>query len=1618
MNKIIKYITIFFCMTSYLYAATPITSKKKKQSIATVALQSNKALSVSTPIQSALVTSSPSNVITLSASPTSSSNVPVPLPGTASSSQTPVGSNQNIDSVIETTLQQFFSVFPDPANPACALLPSLDKAVTHFYNDTLHLPPVVMDAIRRLYALMQGLVVDTVLQSEQQTINNLQQQIAIATSKKDPLLAKYQSQLTQAKNDYQSKKNGLDSSIIKLCVQSPLWQKYLKSLIASSFDYEKLLLSNVHDEEKQLFTYIPQFEVAYYTQCFQDLRINSEIVRVFLVITEIVRARAIAQSVEWSQIKDTSALYDAIQIFKGSADYFSQKSFTEATFGKATYPLSTSIKIVDASGVIAPGFASFFYTVKNNDGTFTLVPNQNLKGMLLVDQKTGNVSLTSFGNLLLQYQPAKGSTSEGLTYTSMFNALFTQGHSGYMPTPLYMTLVGFSGIKLLNNTLDYLFNTANLESTMAQLATIDQSFFDTFPIIISYQPSDYLYLDDINFLKAGAATPPTSSTANNGTAAPQGHSFTSAFTDFGHSFVGAMKQLGSALYTGVKIAGEYLKDWNMSLWYYDTGIACAVEGISYGQSLVKGGKTLIQSQTDIGDFAENFVNIQAAYGATAKATTNLVGSVIGQSLGVILGGGALGDDITGFINSINDATIDVCVDVVGMAASGLATLVQLAAGSLAFIAQAVVELAAAPFIAATGGTPFAGMDSMGSTFLKNMVVALLRPIKFMIKAVEVGLQGIMQGAAYLAGAILDLSINIAGGIAALNATVNGGDASAAFNNIQTSLNQHRRVIVSAISIAVLTIAGAVATVFTGGAAAGPLGIAIAASIAALSAGMMAMSTVGENQKDEEAITNKANQTDYLHKFSAYVTDNIMTSSFTQSLLVQDINSQLDDTLKNQERSLLYYQNYLNNSLNTSIQTSAYGLGSFYNQLLTPDSKTGLMYGDPGAVYGIQTNRVALNPSQGLTVYNSQRNSFAQEVGCMPTQVVADTQGSSVKINQSPTQFWINQKDLSMVPNGTALSAEIRWRTLYETQGAFYVGLFMSNQYIDANALTGLYNNLTVLENSTATNRDILEQQLWKSINDVNMHVLNFNNKGKALVIFRDALTITPSVGLYEHQGADWINKNIAPINYQTGVWYRMKMQINSNTAVVKCWVETDVEPGNWQGSFPVSMDPQYIYPAPMVAMPGSSQLSAPTNQEVTPANISLVADTGVGKQGYDSSQNSWIPYVSQSQQQQGAPKYAGSIGVIASGAAVEYQVITPSFTPVISAARKQSNAAVDAQFAKQGILPKEIDQEKSWMAKSAQLGNPITFGSFTLAPVSKDLISQGVFVYTTNQTGLANNDIDYVVFASSITKGASVGVANGLGVDPSENPQIIVSLVTGNAYDQTKQLIQPCNGVLALCQSSLGLPVSLIQAITAANTQYYASLATSILFANITLTGEVQAIQNGGFVYSGSSITKNLTGKDYFIAATINSAGLITPSHAYGQKLDPKDSTINGLVSLVTGQVFMYTIAGKLVTSLVGQDLTKVTIAPVANAPLYTTMLSNYSGLTSVALYQTIQQQSIAYVKAQPIVTVVPPTPPVVTPPQVSKPPLPTLGSLLGTPSTTKGSNTQNFNNMLDTGGF
>lgn len=264
-----------------------------------------------------------------------------------------------------------------------------------------------------------------------------------------------------------------------------------------------------------------------------------------------------------------------------------------------------------------------------------------------------------------------------------------------------------------------------------------------------------------------------------------------------------------------------------------------------------------------------------------------------------------------------------------------------------------------------------------------------------------------------------------------------------------------------------------------------------------------------------------------------------------------------------------------------------------------------------------------------------------------------------------------------------------------------------------------------------------------------------------------------------------------------------------------------------------------------------------------------------------------------------------TLGVIYSGAALQWNFITPQLTPITD------HTSLRPPFA--GLVKEQEREQKAQAAWSLVAQPP--FGSFHLEICDKIALLNGQYVYTTQDTNLkteTNQPItDYVVFAQQVHGLQNIGmqplptsVNNGI-------EQVIISLVTGNVYDQTGKVIDHQDNTYASYQTKTGpLAVSISNGVAQTNA-LFAQAFVHITTGPFDLTAISMPALCGGYrIYScAQTITTTYESKpitDYLLFVTQNNGAIKTSNCQYG-------SDVNGLYSLVTQNVYALTSLTPLV---------------------------------------------------------------------------------------------------------
>jgi hypothetical protein len=277
-----------------------------------------------------------------------------------------------------------------------------------------------------------------------------------------------------------------------------------------------------------------------------------------------------------------------------------------------------------------------------------------------------------------------------------------------------------------------------------------------------------------------------------------------------------------------------------------------------------------------------------------------------------------------------------------------------------------------------------------------------------------------------------------------------------------------------------------------------------------------------------------------------------------------------------------------------------------------------------------------------------------------------------------------------------------------------------------------------------------------------------------------------------------------------------------------------------------------------------------------------------------------------SQTFQVAPTDQKVVGIISSGACIEYEIISPSITP-----------RANSQLRPTGTLGIPTEKERSIAARKENIQRqyPI-FGSFNLQPVDKSLIARNQYLYTSQATKLSDASkkqmVDYVAFGQSNIDNNGNEVVTALGISPLDAlaPQssgaIIVSLISQKAFDGTGKVVATvARAIESFVQAHGSLPNALTKKLFALRSDYATTLIGPFSFGTLTLQAvNSNEIINGHYIYATTSPAKELqdsTGKpvkgksgqplyDYFITKT--NAGVLGV---------PYDQSILTIRSLVTG---------------------------------------------------------------------------------------------------------------------
>lgn len=1435
---------------------------------------------------------------------------------------------------------------------------------------------------------------------------------------------------------------------------SNIWQNHLRILIASSYGEEVSLLKSVHKHETTMFSYLPQFEIAYHDAAFKQVRYTSELTRLYLLLVNRIRERSLSHINQTSdatdswgvllkQIEEVKAeiktapkrslnsliqkelqlrnqLFHEIAAFQESPFYSITMRFENLDWNQK-FPIRFFAPSKGSSPQTPISFQEVLKSGYDFDQYFTYDPKTKEVAIsnnyeLIFTLEKGELYLTALGNMLFtgnvsyrkvslpqkrtlyigSFDKIKANHKNNLPAFDKFFATEEKTEVIHgrkvkvktnVPTLGMMELLCFTGMKLLFTDTSELFEAGNLKLTFEKMVPTD------LPNFLFNSPDDYLILDEINTLTAfftnlgvegtkvktmkpqgwfssacnwvvGAAdtvankiTSAADKLANATTKAfdklssdiqhqdeitkdrfeAAGHwlshnkaddwlkgqkwlsktdgwikgqvwhgivtEWSKAKKDMVNAFYSAIKgvrSFGYSVYDGLKAAGNEA----LAFYYGSCVLPMLFQGMSPDQSLKRAQHFQHRADTEMKACGKSLQNMVNSIGAVAQDISEAGAAVASMVLSNHFGNmwDAVSQGFVTYMQDTSDMAIEITQSTIMLTAEAVQIGVSMVGG--AFTGALFTK---------------SGWESIGSEWKdlgENIASAVLSCVSLLISGLEAELKQLMLTIGYFINTLTDIVIEVA----AIVATAFYYGWKDGWNNgfayAQGQLDKHKRLIAGLVTCVVLV----TAMVLTGGAASALMG-----GLLVLSLIQMGMSIAGDVQADKAAMLKQAAQKRFLSDYKAYVINNasVITNFNTQKAIEELL--QLETETMNQERSLLYYQNYLNSIFNATLSAESYQNGLHINNQLRPGA-TGVMTGDLGSLYGIQTGRMNLSPANGFPVYNAGRKTYSQEAALEPMVLPGTTKKGttgdpfSKKNPVAPKSFWFQQKDLSNIPAGKPLHADILWRSIYEYDGPFYIGIYLTERSLDTAAVNNAYANLlNTVEPTSGTTTTANFDAVWQTIDTISQYLLDYDHLAKMFVCYREAAPgrlygkaklppakSIPKLGVYVHEAPatsptantkGWLNESFPGISFKRGTWYRMKATLAKENLELYFW-----EVGSDEDARKV------------------------TAADNPPANaISKV--TSVNNATIPSAVNTLMS----------AKNFAGSMGVITSGASVEYIVISPQEIAVVEGqgttaklttitGPQEANSRLTANKVLAEIphmAQSEREQGQAWHTKINEELDP-TFGKFKLTALSRNVGINSEFVYATKGT-FSPTTTDYVVF----TTNGQNSTATEIGVSPvgPHKPVALLSLVSGTLYSASGAIVGHLDNAAQFYeQQHPALSSSVLTKIKTAQDQFWKLMSGPFVFENMTLAGDGSSMGSGAFVYTMSTGADKPKFIDYFVMASTNALGI----NKTGQLLllGSTTSKIDCIVSLVTNKVYNLTLDSKAPTIITSKNLSKIKVTP------------------------------------------------------------------------------------------
>ena len=617
----------------------------------------------------------------------------------------------------------------------------------------------------------------------------------------------------------------------------------------------------------------------------------------------------------------------------------------------------------------------------------------------------------------------------------------------------------------------------------------------------------------------------------------------------------------------------------------------------------------------------------------------------------------------------------------------------------------------------------------------------------------------------------------------------------------------------------------------------------------LNVGFGLFNMIGGYNQDQKAILQENNQTQALKNLWKFTNENKLSTAKQESSFLAEIKAKQQAEIGNQMIGLALYQNQTNTNIDQLQQQIVSNLAPLYVQFLTPDSTSNLLPADIGSSWGIATNYLNLYPSQSFFTVSTGTPDFpfAQEVAQDPEQAMpSTTTTTTTKKQPSNNKLWFNQKAIALDnqnTNGTikqpkdplTVAADLQF--IYLLNSTFHVGLYLGGNYHAYSSpqfLAQLLNTTTENISQTLTQLQTYTskgQQIPTTLINASLIDLDAAHLAKMVVLYRKLATDPISLGIYEHEGAQWLLQQPLPPTFQLDTQHTYHLKATLDGAKLAIELSADSNPKTLiQKTVSVSaITNQRTYgiissgaaicwnqlePAPQIIPNGAVRPTTQAQTEIqreiqTKTSLALAMSPKFGtttmkpisKQAIlfgqyvyatvDTDLKKIIP-ASPGDFVIFASNNAGTISNIGQIPTTDRSaVILSLITGTIYDQNGHSVATINNAWTNyqtgHGPFSDKIDayikQQQSLIIK--QLSN-ITFGSFALDIIDPTILASGQYIYKSLQTinakdASGNPLVDYVIMAE-ISNNA---LGNLMGMTPtSVNAQGLLSLVTGSLYEK------------------------------------------------------------------------------------------------------------------------------------------------------------------------------------------------------------------------------------------